>query len=53
MCDLVNLVLEATGCELRVTVHDIEDQDNVTGRLGDLQDEYQAVCPRRDPYHKP
>ncbi|KAI9884701.1 MAG: hypothetical protein M1823_003519 [Watsoniomyces obsoletus] len=40
--DLVNLVLNASGCELEVTVHDIEDQDNVTGKLGDLQDEYQT-----------
>lgn len=47
MRDLVNLVLKACGCELEVTVHDIEDQDNVTGKLGDLQEEYQAVSLRR------
>ncbi|KAH0551615.1 hypothetical protein GP486_007168 [Trichoglossum hirsutum] len=43
MRDIVNFVLRCAGCELEVTVHDIEDQDNVTGRLSDLQDEYQAV----------
>ena len=43
MRDIVNFVLRSAGCELEVTVHDIEDQDNVTGRLSDLQDEYQAV----------
>ncbi|KAI9801615.1 MAG: hypothetical protein M1825_003294 [Sarcosagium campestre] len=42
MRDLVNFVLKAAGCQLEVTVTDIEDQDNVTGRLADLQDEYQA-----------
>ena len=44
MRDLINMVLEATGCDLKINEHDIEDQDNVTGRLSDLQDEYQAVC---------
>jgi len=43
MRDIVNFVLRSAGCELEVTVHDIEDQDNVTGKLSDLQDEYQAV----------
>lgn len=43
MRDLVNFVLRASGCDFTVTVDDIEDHDNVTGRLGDLQDEYQAV----------
>jgi len=42
MCDLVNLVLRSTGCDLRVDVHDIEDPDNIPSRLSDLQDEYQA-----------
>ncbi|KAI9828797.1 MAG: hypothetical protein M1832_001902 [Thelocarpon impressellum] len=40
--ELVNFVLETAGCDLKVTVHDVEDQDNVTGKLSDLQDEYQA-----------
>ena len=42
MCDLVNLVLKCTGCNLQVDEHDIEDPDNVTGKLSDLQEEYQA-----------
>ena len=42
MCDLINFVLKCTGCNLQVDVHDIEDPDNVTSKLSDLQDEYQA-----------
>ena len=42
MCELVNFVLKCTGCNLQVTVHDIEDPDNATSKLQDLQDEYQA-----------
>ena len=41
MCDLINFVLKCTGCDLQVDVHDIEDPDNVTSKLTDLQDEYQ------------
>lgn len=39
---LVSFVLRASGCSLEITVHDVEDQDNVTGKVSDLQDEYQA-----------
>ena len=42
MADLVNYVLKCTGCDLQVDEHDIEDPDNVTGKLTDLQEEYQA-----------
>ncbi|KAL8698613.1 MAG: hypothetical protein Q9224_001777 [Gallowayella concinna] len=42
MCELVNLVLKCTGCDLEVDVHDIEDPDNATSKLDDLQKEYQA-----------
>ena len=42
MSELVNFVLKCTGCDLQVDVHDIEDPDNVTGKLTDLQEEYQA-----------
>ena len=42
MCELINFVLKCTGCDLQVDVHDIEDPDNVTSKLSDLQDEYQA-----------
>jgi cohesin complex subunit SA-1/2 len=43
MKDLVNFVLKASGCDLEIDEHDIQDQDNVTGKLTDLQEEYQAV----------
>ncbi|KAI9762085.1 MAG: hypothetical protein M1835_008075 [Candelina submexicana] len=43
MRDLVNFVLKCTGCDLQIDVHDIEDPDNVTSKLTDLQDEYQAL----------
>ena len=42
MCELVNFVLHCTGCDLEVNVHDIEDPDNATSKLEDLQDEYKA-----------
>ena len=45
MCDLINFVLKCTGCDLQVDVHDIEDPDNVTSKLTDLQDEYQRRKP--------
>ncbi len=43
MRDLINFVLKCTGCDLQIDVHDIEDPDNVTSKLTDLQEEYQAV----------
>jgi cohesin complex subunit SA-1/2 len=43
MRDFVNFVLRCAGCDLEVTTDDIEDQDNVTGKLSDLQEEFQAV----------
>ena len=42
MCDLVNFVIKCTGCDLQIDAHDIEDPDNATGKISDLQDEYQA-----------
>ena len=45
MCDMINLVIKCTGCNSQVDVHDIEDQDNVPNRLGDIQEEYQALKP--------
>lgn len=41
---LVNFVLKCAGCDLQVTSEDIEDPDNCAGKLGDLQEEFQAVC---------
>jgi cohesin complex subunit SA-1/2 len=43
LTELVNLVLASCGCDLQVTVHDINDPDNADGKLADLQEEYQAV----------
>ena len=45
MCDMINFVIKCTGCNSRVDVHDIEDQDNVPSKLGDIQEEYQALKP--------
>lgn len=45
MCDMINFVIKCTGCDSRVDVHDIEDQDNVPSKLGDIQEEYQALKP--------
>lgn len=42
VCDLVNFVLRCCGCQLKVDVHDIEDPDNATSRIEDLQNEYNA-----------
>lgn len=42
MAELINFVLKCTGCTLQVDSNDIEDVDNVTGKLTDLQEEYQA-----------
>ena len=43
LADLVNFVLKSAGCELQIDEHDIGDPDNCTNKLGDLQDEFQAV----------
>lgn len=42
MRDFVNFVLKCTGCQFEVTNNDIEDVDNVAGKLTDLQDEFVA-----------
>ncbi|KAI9845507.1 MAG: hypothetical protein M1837_004846 [Sclerophora amabilis] len=42
MRDMVNFILRLTGCTFEVSVHDIEDVDNATSKLSDLQEEYQA-----------
>ncbi|MCJ1313902.1 hypothetical protein MMC25_007582 [Agyrium rufum] len=40
---LVNFILRCCGCNLQLDEHDIEDGDNATNKLGELQDEYQAM----------
>jgi cohesin complex subunit SA-1/2 len=43
LTEWVNFILKSCGCDLQVTVHDINDPDNADGRIGDLQEEFQAV----------
>jgi cohesin complex subunit SA-1/2 len=43
VAELVNFVLKSAGCDLTVTEDDINDTDNINGRIADLQEEYQAV----------
>ncbi|KAF8856215.1 STAG-domain-containing protein [Acephala macrosclerotiorum] len=45
MVELVNFLLRSAGCTIEVTRDDIDDVDNVAGRVGDLQEEYQAQNP--------
>lgn len=45
MCDFINFVIKCTGCSLQIDNHDIEDPDNVVGKLTDLQEEYQQQKP--------
>lgn len=40
---LVNFALRCAGCRLEIDTHDIADPDACTNKLGDLQDEFQAV----------
>ncbi|TVY82271.1 Cohesin subunit psc3 [Lachnellula suecica] len=42
MAELVSFVIRCAGCTIKITPDDIEDPDNVEGRLGDIQEEYQA-----------
>jgi cohesin complex subunit SA-1/2 len=44
MAELINFILKCAGCTIRITEDDINDVDNVEGRLGDVQEEFQAVC---------
>ena len=43
VADIVNFVLRASGCNLKVDEDDIADPDNCPSKLGDFQDEYQTV----------
>jgi cohesin complex subunit SA-1/2 len=43
VADIVNFVLRAAGCTIKVDEDDIADPDNCPSRLGDIQDEFQAV----------
>jgi cohesin complex subunit SA-1/2 len=43
LAELVNCILQCSGCELSVTEDDILDQENIAGRLADLQNVWQDV----------
>lgn len=43
LAEIINFVLRCCGCESEVTNYDVEDVDGTTNRLGDLQEEFQAV----------
>ncbi|TAQ88730.1 hypothetical protein B7494_g2941 [Chlorociboria aeruginascens] len=42
LTELINFILKSTGCNSKVTEDDINDPENITSRLSDLQDEFQA-----------
>ena len=43
LAEVVNFVLRAAGCSIRVDEDDVADPDNCPARLAEIQDEYQAV----------
>ena len=50
LAEVINFVLRAAGCTSKVTEHDIEDPDAVSGKIEDLQHEYQATEPTEYPF---
>ncbi|ESZ90777.1 hypothetical protein SBOR_8848 [Sclerotinia borealis F-4128] len=42
VAELINFVLKSAGCDLQITEDDINDSDNVNGRIADLQEEHQT-----------
>lgn len=47
--ELVNLLLKSAGCDIEVTEDDINDHENVDGRVADIQGDYQEVRRRKKP----
>lgn len=43
LAEIINFVLKCCGCQAEVTHYDIEDVDGAANKLGDLQEEFQAV----------
>lgn len=43
VAEVVNLVLRAAGCDLRIDEDDIADPDNAPNRVAELQEEFQMV----------
>jgi cohesin complex subunit SA-1/2 len=46
MAEIVNLVLRAAGCDLRIDEDDIADPDNAHNRVAEIQEEFQTVSNR-------
>ncbi|KAI9640223.1 cohesin complex subunit [Ciborinia camelliae] len=42
VAELINFVLKSAGCDLQVTEDDINDTENVNGKIADLQQEHQT-----------
>jgi len=43
LSEIFNLVLHAAGCNYKIDEHVVEDPDQFTEKLKDIQEEYQAV----------
>ena len=43
VAELVNFILKSCGCSIEVTEDQINDPDNVTGSMKDVQDQFQEV----------
>ena len=43
MAEVVNLVLRAAGCDLRIDEDDIADPDNAHNRVAEIQEEFQTA----------
>lgn len=52
LAEIVNFVLRAAGCTSTVTEEHVEDPDNITSVITDLQDEFQATDPTDYPLSK-
>lgn len=49
VAELVNCVLQCSGCDIQVTEDDIRDPDNCQNRLADIQGVWQDVSMRPQP----
>ncbi|CBX96563.1 hypothetical protein LEMA_P108280.1 [Plenodomus lingam JN3] len=43
VAEIINLVLQAAGCDLRINEEDIADPDNAPNRVAEIQEEFQQV----------
>lgn len=44
VAEIVNLVLQAAGCDVRINEDDIADPDNAPNRVAEIHEEFQQVC---------